>query len=94
MATKRISKAQKHKCMIVKTADGMRTSVSIPEADVERFVDICYGSTELFRRHLNAAVIETPVRAGRSRSQLVRANLNRRIAAVEAMRAQWPHLVN
>lgn len=91
MATERISRAQKHKSMIVKTADGVRTSVSIPAADVERFITICYGSNNLFRRHLNAAVIETPVRAGRSRSQLVRANLNRRMAAVEAMRTHLAH---
>lgn len=91
MATERISRAQQHKCMIVRTADGARTSVSIPAADVERFITICYGRNDLFRRHLNAAVIETPVRAGRSRSQLVRANLLKRMAAVEAMRAQMSH---
>jgi hypothetical protein len=87
VATTRISRAQKHKCMIVKTADGARTSVSIPELEVDRYVAICYDSQKLFRRHLNAAVIETSPRAGRSRSQLIRASLDRRMLAVQAARA-------
>ncbi len=86
METTRISRAQQHKCMIVRTAEGERTSVSFPAVDVERFIATCYGSHQLFRRHLNAAVFETPVRTGRSRSQLVRANLERRMAIISAMR--------
>lgn len=73
--------------MIVKTADGERTSVSIPAADVERYVTVCFGSQKLFRRHLNAAVLETRVRVGRSRSQLVRVNLERRMTIVQAQQA-------
>lgn len=73
--------------MIVKTADGERTSVSISTEDRERYVATCYGSQRLFRRHLNAAALETEVRAGRSRSQLVRANLERRMTLIVQMAA-------
>lgn len=73
--------------MIVKTADGVRRSVSIPDTDVERYIATCYGSQQLFRRHLNAAALETEVRAGRSRSQLVRANLERRMTLIVQMSA-------
>ena len=79
--------ASAHKCMIVRTADGVRRSVSIPPADVARFIATCYGSQHLFRRHLNAAALETVVRPGRSRSQLVRANLEQRMIRIEQMRA-------
>lgn len=90
----RISRAQKHKCMIVKTAEGERTSVSISESDLARYVDNCYGSQKLFRLHLNAAVFETPPRAGRSRSQLIRANLERRMERVLAMKGDVPVLAS
>lgn len=85
MATQRVSRAQQHKCMIVKTSDGARTSVSIPESEVAQFVAGFYGSHKLFRRHLNASALETVVRPGRSFSQGVRANLNRRLAMLEAL---------
>lgn len=81
-----LSKAQAHKNMIVKTAEGVRTSVSIPEGDVVRYIVTCFGSRALFRRHLNAAVVETLVRPGRSRSEAVRASMDRRMALVESMR--------
>lgn len=78
--------ATSHKSMIVRTADGARTSVSIPPADVARFIESCYGSQQLFRRHLNAAALETVVRPGRSRSAAVRANLERRMTLIAEMR--------
>ena len=78
------SKAQTHKCMVVKTADGTRTSVTLPDADVTRYISVCYGSRTLFRRHLNAAVVETTVRPGRSRSEAVRVNLDRRMELIAA----------
>lgn len=78
--------ASAHKCMIVRTADGARTSVSIPPADVARFIETCYGSQKLFRRQLNAAALEATARPGRSRSAAVRANLERRMAIVSNMR--------
>ena len=71
--------------MIVKTADGERTSVSISTEDRERYIATCYGSQQLFRRHLNAAALETIPRLGRPRSQLVRANLDRRMALIVEM---------
>jgi hypothetical protein len=80
------SKAQEHKFLAVRTVEGARTSISIPITDIDRYVAICYGSSVLFRRHLNAAVIETSVRPGRSRSEAVRVNLNRRMELVESMR--------
>jgi hypothetical protein len=83
--TSRPSRAQKHKAMIVKTADGRRTSVSISDTDVADYVAVCYGCPKLFRRHLNAAALETVVRPGRSRSKLVRANLDRRMAFIREM---------
>lgn len=85
--TTRSSRAQKHFCMIVKTADGGRTSVSISETDRKQYIATCYGSHKLFRRHLNAAALETIPRPGRPRSQLVRANLDRRMALIVQMAA-------
>lgn len=85
MATERISRAQKHSSMIVKTADGQRTSVSIPVSDVAGYITGFYGSHKLFRRHLNAAALETVVRPGRSFSQGVRANLNRRLEMLASL---------
>jgi hypothetical protein len=85
MATTRISRAQKHKSMIVKTADGARTSVSIPEFDVDQYVVAFYSSHKLFRRHLNAAAKETSVRPGRSFSQGVRLSLDRRVSMLVAL---------
>ena len=85
MATARTSRAQKHKCMIVKTAGGARTSVSIPEDAVAQYVAAFYSSDKLFRRHLNAAAKETVVRPGRSFSQGVRFNLDRRVSLLVSL---------
>jgi hypothetical protein len=79
--------AQKHKHMNVITREGKRTSVSIPEVDVDLYVVGFCNSQRLFRRHLNAAVLETVVRPGRSFSEAVRDNLNLRLKNVMAMAA-------
>lgn len=79
--------ASAHKCMIVRTSDGARTSVSIPPADVARFIETCYGSQQLFRRHLNAAAFEIAVRPESSRSQLVRVYLERCMTLIDEIRS-------
>jgi hypothetical protein len=80
------SRAQVHKHLIVRTASGARTSVSIPELDVDLYVTACYGNYKLFRRHLNAAVLETTSKKGLSFSEAVRTNLDRRMAQIVAGR--------
>jgi hypothetical protein len=82
---KHASRAETQKHLIVKTSQGARTSVSIPELDVDLYILAFHNCQKLFRRHLNAAAMETVVRAGRSFSEGVRFNLDRRVSMLAAL---------
>jgi hypothetical protein len=82
---KHTSRAEKQKHMIVKNSEGARTSISIPELDVDLYIVGFHNCRKLFRRHLNAAAVETTVRPGRSFSEAVRMNIDRRLSMLAAL---------
>ncbi|MGN8107804.1 hypothetical protein ACTJLB_07420 [Paraburkholderia sp. 22098] len=64
----------------VRTKDGHKTSVSIPQCLLDTFVAKC-GSRAAFRRCLNAAVKQVEPMPGYSRSQRVRMLLEKQLAS-------------
>lgn len=67
----------------IRSAHGVKTSVSIPANTYAPYVAHC-GSVKEFRKCLNRAIRETGPRSGYSRSVLVRPYLNKHIKTAVA----------
>ena len=72
----KVARADAHIRLPVRTNDGHKTSVSIPHSLFSAFVNK-WGGREAFRQRLNTVVLTVEPRAGYSRSQLVRLELER-----------------